>query len=113
MPTEADKNLAPPVEPIAPQAAQPQVKLDDAHVTANYANFCRVTATPEEVFLDFGLNEDPFGAGPKVITIERRVIVTLLGSKVLLAELSKALAGYEAEHGVIELDVQKRVKKQD
>ena len=83
----------------------------DPGLAVVYANFCRVTATPEEVFLDFALNEDPFGAGPKVITIERRVIFTPLGGKMLLADLTKVLAGYESEFGVIELDVRKRVKQ--
>ena len=32
-----------------------QVTLDDKSAIACYANFCRVTGTPEEVILDFGL----------------------------------------------------------
>jgi hypothetical protein len=80
-------------------------------LTVVYANFCRVTATPEEMFLDFGLNDDPFAEGPKVITGVRRVILTPLGVKTLQAELTRALAGYEAEFGVIEVDVSKRVKQ--
>lgn len=96
-----------------PQAKQPKDEGTlDPGAAIIYANFCRVTATPEEVFLDFGLNEDPFGEGPRVITMERRVILTPLGCKVLLAEFTKVIAGYEAEFGVIELDVRKRVKKQ-
>jgi hypothetical protein len=84
----------------------------DPGLAVAYANFVRVTATPEEMFLDFGVNEDPFGAGPKVVTLERRVILTPLGSKMLLGELTRAVTGYETDFGVIELDVRKRVKQQ-
>jgi hypothetical protein len=83
----------------------------DPGLVVVYANFCRVTATPEEMFLDFGLSENPFAPGPKTITLTRTVILPPLGGKRLLAELTRAVAGYEAEHGVIELDVRKRAKQ--
>jgi hypothetical protein len=96
-----------------PEAKQPKDEgtLDPGSAVV-YANFCRVTATAEEVLLDFGLDENLFGAGPKVIAIEQKVILTHVGSKVLLAEFTKVVAGYEAEFGLIELDVRKRAKKQ-
>ncbi len=31
---------------------------------ASYANFCRVTGTPEELIIDFGLNSSPSGFPP-------------------------------------------------
>ena len=46
-----------------PQAQQPQqaeVHVDDTGALPSYSNFCRVTATPEEVILDFGMNPQPF-----------------------------------------------------
>lgn len=95
-----------------PKAKQPKGDgLLGSDVAVVYANFCRITATPEEVLLDFGLNENPFGAGPKLILCERKLVLTLPGTKVLLAELTKVLKGYEAENGIIELDVQKRAKR--
>jgi len=40
-----------------PQAATTtEVVVDDSNTLPSYSNFCRVTATPEEVILDFGLN---------------------------------------------------------
>lgn len=94
-----------------PKTKQPKEKdILGPDLEVIYANYCRVTATAEEIFLDFGLNENPFVEKPKV-TWERKVILTPLGSKVLVAGLTKALTDYEAEHGVIELDVQKRPKK--
>ena len=45
-----------------PQAQERrEVKVDDAGILATYANFCRVTGTPEELIIDFGLNPQPVG----------------------------------------------------
>ena len=41
-------------------AQQRQIAVDDSRATALYANFCRVTGTPEEMIIDFGLNPKPF-----------------------------------------------------
>ena len=38
------------------RSARGPIRVDDRHVTNSYANFCRVTGTPEELILDFGLN---------------------------------------------------------
>ena len=42
----------------APAQAQqpPQFTVDTSGLSTAYANFCRVTGTPEELVLDFGLN---------------------------------------------------------
>ena len=41
----------------ADAAAQPMpIPVDTAEMTSLYANFFRVTGTPEELVLDFGLN---------------------------------------------------------
>ena len=40
---------------------QAQIQIDDSKIVACYANFCRVTGTPEELIIDFGLNPQPFG----------------------------------------------------
>ena len=34
----------------------PQFAVDSSALSTVYANFCRVTGTPEELVLDFGLN---------------------------------------------------------
>ena len=49
-------------EPIVPDPAanQAEVVLKEEGAHAAYANFARVTATPEEVIIDFGLNPNPF-----------------------------------------------------
>ena len=41
----------------APQPGQMQpFSVDTSQLSTVYANFCRVTGTPEELVLDFGLN---------------------------------------------------------
>ncbi|MDZ4820272.1 MAG: DUF3467 domain-containing protein [Planctomycetota bacterium] len=38
-----------------------RIEVDDAKAISSYANFCRVTGTPEELIIDFGLNSQPMG----------------------------------------------------
>ena len=48
LPMESEPKAAAPTI----QMQQPQPKVDDSRVDARYANFCRVTGTPEEVIVD-------------------------------------------------------------
>lgn len=91
------------------QPQQQQIRLDDSHVVASYANFCRVTGTPEELILDFGLNPQPFGAQIESLAINQRLIVNFYTAKRMAAALQMALQRHEAAFGVLETDVQKRV----
>ena len=47
--------------PAAPPQQQVQVQVDDSEVLCCYSNFCRVTGSPEELIIDFGLNPQPTG----------------------------------------------------
>ena len=51
-----------------------QVQIDDSKALALYANFCRVTGTPEELIIDFGLNPQPFGVPTEPIPVTQRII---------------------------------------
>jgi hypothetical protein len=114
----AEKNeMAPAAEEIkapAPAPAQQQqmmqVEVDDSHVTASYANFCRVTGSPEELIIDFGLNPQPVGVPKNPITVTQRVIVNYYTAKRLLHALSLSVQRHESVFGVLETDIQKRVK---
>ena len=96
----------------APQQQQQmmQVEVDDSHVTASYANFCRVTGSPEELIIDFGLNPQPVGVPKNPITVTQRVIVNYYTAKRLLHALSLSVQRHESVFGVLETDIQKRVK---
>jgi hypothetical protein len=94
----------------APQQQMMQVEVDDSHVTASYANFCRVTGSPEELIIDFGLNPQPVGIPKNPITVTQRVIVNYYTAKRLLHALSLSVQRHESVFGVLETDIQKRVK---
>ncbi len=87
-----------------------RIDLDDAGSAPFYANFCRVTGTPEEVIVDFGLNTEPFGVPTQPLRISWRVITDFHTAKVLARDLESAIARHEARHGAVETDVQKRVR---
>lgn len=96
----------------APQQQQFQIEVDDSHVVASYANFCRVTGSPEELIIDFGLNPQPMGVPKNPIAVSQRIIVNYFTAKRLLAALSMSVQRHESVFGVLETDVQKRLKVQ-
>lgn len=87
-----------------------QVEVDDSRVLATYANFCRVTGSPEELIIDFGLNPQPVGVPKNPIAVTQRVIVNYFTAKRLLHALSLSVQRHEGVFGVLETDIQKRVK---
>jgi hypothetical protein len=91
---------------------QPQIEIDDSKVMALYANFCRVTGTPEELIIDFGLNPQPFGIPSSPIAVTQRIITNFYTAKRMLAALGMTLQRHEGTFGVLETDVQKRVRTQ-
>ena len=91
------------------QAQRQQVKVDDSHITASYANFCRVTGTPEELIIDFGLNPQPFGIPQEPVIVTQRIVTNYYTAKRMLHALQLTVQRHEATFGVLETDVQKRV----
>lgn len=85
-----------------------EVVVDDAGVTPSYSNFCRVTATPEEVILDFGLNPQPFAMGRQDVKANQRIVMNFFTAKRLLTALGMTVQRHEGTFGGIELDVQRR-----
>lgn len=102
-----------PTEGAAPAAApqqQAQFQIDESKALATYANFCRVTGTPEELIIDFGLNSQPFGVPTAPIAVTQRVITNFFTAKRLLQVLQMTIQRHEGTFGVLETDVQRRVK---
>ena len=99
-------------EPAQTPAVQQrvQVEIDDSKVMALYANFCRVTGTPEELIIDFGLNPQPFGMPTHPIPVTQRIITNFYTAKRMLHALSLTIQRHEAAFGVLETDVQKRMR---
>jgi hypothetical protein len=111
MAENAEKETVEETKAPAPQQQQMvQVEVDDSHVTASYANFCRVTGSPEELIIDFGLNPQPVGVPKNPIGVSQRVIVNYYTAKRLLHALSLSVQRHESVFGVLETDIQKRVK---
>ena len=91
------------------EAAQPEV--DYSKSTARYANFCRLSGTPEELLIDFGLNSHPMANTPQEVMATQRVVAGWHTAKRLLHVLQQSVARHEAMFGVVEIDVQKRVRR--
>jgi hypothetical protein len=85
------------------------VSVDASKAHAAYANFCRVTGTPEELIIDFGLNTQPMGPPAEPIEISERIVMNYFTAKRMMAALQMSLQRHEAAFGVLETDVQKRV----
>jgi hypothetical protein len=101
----------PPAAAPVQQPQQPQALVVDASkANAAYSNFCRVTGTPEELIVDFGLNAQPMGVPTEPIEITQRIVVNFFTAKRLYAALQMSLQRHEAAFGVLECDVQKRVR---
>ena len=102
----------------SPAATEPEVArssshvdVDDSEAVSCYANFCRVTGTPEELVIDFGLNPQPTGMPTQPIPLTQRVVVNLFTAKRLAQVLQATLHRHESVFGAIETDVQKRVRR--
>ena len=50
-------SMAEEIKKAASPAPEP-VPVDETSIAATYANFCRVTGTPEELIVDFGLKQN-------------------------------------------------------
>lgn len=108
----ADETTEPAAAAAQAPAQQQQVKVNDDNVIASYANFCRVSSTPEELILDLGLNPQPLDPANTEISVGQRIILNHYTAKRLLSALSMALQRHEQAFGVLETDIRKRVVRQ-
>jgi hypothetical protein len=106
--------IAPPAQQQPPQPARQQsaqVAVDDSRAVTDYGNFCRLTGTPEELLIDFGLNAQPSGTPTQPVQVSQRVVVNFYTAKRLAHALQLTVQRHEAVFGVLETDVQKRVRR--
>jgi hypothetical protein len=96
-----------------PQQQTVQVQVKDDEAIACYANFCRVTGSPEELIVDFGLNPQPVGIPKDPIHVKQRIIMNFFTAKRLLAALQMSVQRHESVFGVLETDIQKRLRVQN
>ena len=95
--------------PAEPQQQRVNVEFDDSGAAVCYANFCRVSRSPEELILDVGLNPHPGGGVPSKVTVAQRIVMNPYTAKRLLGALSVALRQHEQTFGEVQVDVRKRV----
>lgn len=95
-----------------PAPGQPggQFAVDTSQLSTSYANFCRVAGTPEELVLDFGLNPSTAPMANEPVKLTHRLVVNYFTAKRLLGALHMAVQQHENVFGVLEVDVQKRVR---
>lgn len=113
----ADENkdaeeTAPASEEQKKQEQGQRVQVNDDKAMCAYANFCRVTGTPEELIIDFGLNSQPFGIPTEPVQITQRIVTNYYTAKRMLHALHLSVQRHEQAFGVLETDVQKRVVAQ-
>jgi hypothetical protein len=94
-----------------PQPAQQiQFNVDTSHITTTYTNWYRVTGTPEELILDFGLNPEMGQVPTESIKLTQRLVMNFWTAKRLLSALHFAVQRHESFFGALEVDVQRRLK---
>ena len=91
-----------------PQQRQ-RIEVKDTGAFTSYANFCRVTGTPEELIVDFGLNPQPVGIPTEPVVITQRIVTNYFTAKRMLHALQLTVARHEEAFGVLETDIQKRL----
>ncbi|QDT46686.1 DUF3467 domain-containing protein [Symmachiella dynata] len=105
-----DKSASAPANPTdAKGQPAPQISFDSERIAALYSNFARVTGSPEELIIDFGLNPQPFGGQSEAVPISQRIVMNYYTAKRFLGALQMAVQRHEQAFGVLETDVNKRV----
>ena len=96
----------------SPTSAPPpvQIQVCDADAVADYANFCRMSGTPEELLIDFGLNPQPLGTPTEPIVVTQRIVTSWHTAKRLLSALKMSVDRHENVFGVLETDIQQRIR---
>src|SRR3974377_180041 len=112
MADEPKKGGAATAEPPAqaPGQVPAQFSVDTQQLSAAYANFCRVTGTPEELVLDFGLNTQMTPVPSEPVKLTHRLVMNYYTAKRLLGALRMAVQQHENAYGVLETDIQKRMR---
>lgn len=100
--------------PAVPARQQPEIQptLEPSTLAPIYTNFARVTGSPEELILDFGLNTDPMGNPSTPVRISERLVMNYYTAKRLWMALGVSLRRQESAFGVLETDVAKRLVPQ-
>lgn len=100
----------PRTEPATQPQQPPQIPTDYSTLSTVYTNFCRVSVTPEELVLDFGLNPQVSPTPSEPVKLTHRVVMNFFTAKRLLLALNNVVVQHENAYGALELDFQKRIR---
>jgi len=113
MPDEPKKGPGLEGQPQQQPQAQPQAtpfSVDMSGLSTSYANFARVTGTPEELVLDFGLNTQMTPVPNEPVKLTHRLVINYFTAKRLLGAVHMAVQQHEKTDGGLETGIQKRVR---
>lgn len=96
--------------PPAAEGQAPQFSTDASALSTVYTNFCRVSVTPEELVLDFGLNSSVTPTASEPIKLSHRVVMNFYTAKRLMNALIGVVSQHENTYGALELDFQRRFR---
>lgn len=92
------------------ETARRAIQVDESKTQTCYANFCRVTGSPEELIIDFGMNSQPIGKNDQPVNINQKIVLNFYTAKRLLQALHVSVQRHENVFGRIETDIQKRMQ---
>ena len=95
-----------------PEKKRRAIQVDETKTQTCYANFCRVTGSPEELIIDFGMNSQPMNSEEQPVAINQKIVLNFYTAKRLLQALHVSVQRHESVFGPIETDIQKRMKTQ-
>jgi hypothetical protein len=87
-----------------------QLPLDMSKMDTSYSNFVRVTSTPEEMLIDFGINVQSDQAQKTPLQVSQRVVMNYYSAKRMVTAVRVAVERHEKAFGEIETDVRKRMR---
>ena len=89
---------------------QPPIPTDASQISTVYTNHCRANFTAEELVLDFGLNPSMVPNPTEPVRLSHRIVMNFYTAKRLAILLASIIQHHENTFGVVEPDIQKRVR---
>jgi len=87
-----------------------KIAVDDANARICYSSNCMISATSEEVILDFahGMKRAADNGDPDLLMVDTKVFMSLWAAKRLALQLGQVIQNYEGAYGPLETDPRKR-----
>jgi hypothetical protein len=95
------------------QETPPEVPLDTDDMATAYTNWYRVTGTPEEMIIEFGLTPELGQRPSQPVKVTQRLVMNFYTAKRLLAHLHYAVQKHEGYFGSLEMDINRRVRQSE